>query len=205
MYQCDVDKLARESFITHIWSRDSISIHHLKVWFLDAQVNKNELVLLVAAANPNLNTQIQYALAALPLRANIAPTNFTSFCVLKFATSLTERADSADSSPPQCRFILNGPSAYLYSDKWILCVPSNDCPLEEPDRLDVRSPNESFLGAGVFGKRPLFFSSRHGVLILQSSAGDNQSFLDESISILEHSQVLNENIDTAQVRCNYIL
>ena len=60
IYQCDIDKLARESFITHVWSRDPISIHHLKIWFLDAQVNKNELVLLVAAANPNLGKLFRF-------------------------------------------------------------------------------------------------------------------------------------------------
>lgn len=79
-------------------------------------------------------------------------------------------------------------------------MPSNE-PLEEPERLEVRSPNERFLGAGFFGHRPIFFSSRHGVLVLQSSTGgENQSLFDESYSILEHSQVLSESIiDSAQV------
>lgn len=78
-------------------------------------------------------------------------------------------------------------------------MPSNE-PLEEPDRLEVRAPNERFLGAGVFNQRPVFFSTRHGVLILQPSSGvpnDSQSFIDESI--LEHSQIMTENLDPAQV------
>ena len=204
MYQCDIDKWARESLIAHVWSRsDPTSLHQLRVWILDAQVQKNELILLIAASNPNLNTQIQYALAALPLQVSTPPNGFTSFCVLKFATAMSERSDtsSLDSSPPpQCRFVLVGSTAYLYSDKWILCVPSNE-PLEEPDRLEVRAPNERFLGAGVFNQRPVFFSTRHGVLILQPSAGganDSQSFVDESI--LEHSQIMADTIDPAQVR-----
>lgn len=78
-------------------------------------------------------------------------------------------------------------------------MPANE-PLEEPDRLEVRAPNERFLGAGVYNQRPVFFSTRHGVLILQpSSAGpnDSQSFIDESI--LEHSHMVADSIDPAQV------
>lgn len=203
LYQCDIDKWARESLVTHVWSRsDPTSIHQLRVWILDAQVHKNDLVMLIAASNPNLSTQIQYALAALPLNSGLqAPTGFSSFCVLKFATALTERPESSlDPSPsPQCRFVVIGSTAYLYSDKWILCVPANE-PLEEPERLEVRMPNERFLGAGIYSQRPVFFSTRHGVLILQPSSGglnESQSFIDESI--LEHSHMMGENIDPAQV------
>lgn len=175
----------------------------MRVWVLDAQVHKSELVLLIAASNPNLNSQIQYALAALPLQTSSPPTGFDSFCVLKFATDMSERSDSSSLEsppPPQCRFVLVGSTAYLYSDKWILCVPSNE-PLEEPDRLEVRAPNERFLGAGVFNQRPVFFSTRHGVLVLQPSSGgpnDSQSFIDESI--MEHSHIMAETLDPAQVR-----
>lgn len=201
LYQCDIDKWARDSLIAHVWSRSN-AIHHLRVWVLDAQVHKSELVLLIAASNPNLNSQIQYALAALPLQTSSPPTGFDSFCVLKFATDMSERSDSSSLEsppPPQCRFVLVGSTAYLYSDKWILCVPSNE-PLEEPDRLEVRAPNERFLGAGVFNQRPVFFSTRHGVLVLQPSSGgpnDSQSFIDESI--MEHSHIMAETLDPAQI------
>jgi hypothetical protein len=173
----------------------------LRVWILDAQVYKNDLILLIAASNPNLSSQIQYALAALPMQSSSPPTGFSSFCVLKYATAMAERSDSSlqESSPPQCRFVLVGSTAYLYSDKWILCVPSNE-PLEEPDKLEVKAANERFLGAGVFNQRPVFFSTRHGVLILQPSVGgpnDSQSFIDESS--MEHSQIMAENLDPAQV------
>lgn len=207
LHQCDIDKWARESLIAHVWSRsDPTSLHQLRVWILDAQVHKNELILLIAAANPNLSSQIQYALATLPLQVNLALTGFSSFCVLKFATAMSDRSDASsfDSCPPpQCRFVLVGSTAYLYSDKWILCVPANE-PLEEPDRLEVRAPNERFLGAGVYNQRPVFFSTRHGVLILQPSSGgpnDSQSFIDESI--LEHSHVIADSIDPAQVCLTY--
>lgn len=135
------------------------------------------------------------------MQSSSPPTGFSSFCVLKYATAMAERSDSSlqESSPPQCRFVLVGSTAYLYSDKWILCVPSNE-PLEEPDKLEVKAANERFLGAGVFNQRPVFFSTRHGVLILQPSVGgpnDSQSFIDESI--MEHSQIMAENLDPAQV------
>jgi hypothetical protein len=173
----------------------------LRVWILDAQVYKNDLILLIAASNPNLSSQIQYALAALPMQSSSPPTGFASFCVLKYATAMTERPDSPlqESAAPQCRFVLVGSTAYLYSDKWILCVPSNE-PLEEPEKLETKTANERFLGAGVFNQRPVFFSTRHGVLILQPSVGgpnDSQSFIDDSI--MEHSQIIAESLDPAQV------
>ena len=190
VYQCDIDQWARESLIAHIWSRDSINIRQLRIWILDAQLHKDDLVFLIAAVNPNISTQIQYALACLPLSASTPATKFSWFCVLKFATTVSE-----EDCQPNCSFILNGSSAYIYSDKWILCVPSNE-PLEEPDRLEVRLPNERILGAGVFNQRPVFFSTRHGVLVLNPSTGDNQSYFEESV--LEHS-VLVDNMDTTQV------
>lgn len=148
---------------------------------------------LIAAVNPNISTQIQYALACVSLSPSAAPANFSWFCVLKFATSV---ASHDEESQPNCNFILNGSSAYIYSDKWILCVPSNE-PLEEPDRLEVRLANERILGAGLFNQRPVFFSTRHGVLVLNPSTGaDNQSLFEESI--LEHS-VLVDHPDTTQV------
>lgn len=189
VYQCDIDQWARESLIAHIWSRDSINIRQLRIWILDAQLHKDDLVFLIAAVNPNISTQIQYALACLPLSASTPATKFSWFCVLKFATTVSE-----EDCQPNCSFILNGSSAYIYSDKWILCVPSNE-PLEEPDRLEVRLPNERILGAGVFNQRPVFFSTRHGVLVLNPSTGDNQSYFEESV--LEHS-VLVDNMDTTQ-------
>lgn len=204
VYQCDVDKWAREALITHLWSRADASIHHLKVWILDAQINKNDLVMLVAASNPSVSNQIQYAFASVPLQSDSPPSGFSSFCLLKFATSMTDRSESALSdplAPPHCRFVIVNGIGHLYTDRWILCVSATE-PLEEPDRLEVRAPNERFLGAGVYGQKAMFFSSRHGVLILQpSSAGpnDSQSFFDESI--LEHSQVMSDtqNLDAAQV------
>lgn len=203
LYQCDIDKWARESFITHVWSRsDPTSIHQLRVWVLDAQVHKNDLVFLIAACNPNVSAQVQYALAAMPLQNSSVSTAFSSFCVLKFATSISDRSDISSfdaTSPPHCRFVIIGSTAYLYSDKWILCVPANE-PLEEPDRLEVRAPNERFLGAGVYNQRPVFFSTRHGVLILQPSSGglnNSQSFIEESV--LENSHLMVDNIDPAQV------
>jgi len=192
MYQIDIDQWARESLIAHIWSRDSINIRQLRIWILDAQLHKEELVFLIAAVNPNISTQMQYALACVPLSPSSAPTNLSWFCVLKFATCVSSQDED---SPPNCSFILNGSSAYIYSDKWILCVPSNE-PLEEPDRLEVRLANERILGAGLFNQRPVFFSTRHGVLVLNPSTGDNQSFFGEE-SILDHS-VLVDHLDTTQ-------
>lgn len=91
VYQCDVDKLCRESFITHVWSRDSINIQQLKIWVLDAHICQTDLVLLVAGANPNVSPQIQYALATLSaFAAPSPPLAYSSFCVLKFATSLSD-------------------------------------------------------------------------------------------------------------------
>ena len=177
----------------------------MRVWILDAQVHKNDLVFLIAACNPNLSAQVQYALAVLPLQSSSVPTAFTSFCVLKFATSIADRPDTSSfdaSPPPQCRFVITGSTAYLYSDKWIICVPANE-PLEEPDRLEVsKAPNERLLGAGVYHQRPVFFSTRHGVLVLQPSSGgpnDSQSFIEESV--LETSHIMAETVDPAQVNC----
>ena len=171
----------------------------MRVWILDAQVYKNELILLIAASNPNLSSQIQYALAALPTQSSSTPTGFSSFCVLKYATSVTDKSDTSHEFSPQCRFVLVGSTAYLYAEKWILCVPSNE-PLEEPEKLETKTTSERFLGAGIFNQRPVFFSTRHGVLILQPSAGpnDSHSFIDESI--MEHSQIMAESLDPAQVR-----
>lgn len=211
LYQLDFDKWIRESLIAHVWSRDAASIHQLRTWVLDAQVHKQsgsggELVLLVAAINPNVSPQqVQYALATLQLQrgSSMPPTGFSSFTVLKFAQKLPDHSDE----PERCQLVLNGPGsgtsgAFLISDRYILCIasstrePASDA---EPDRLEVRSPQERFLGGGVFNQRPIFFSSRHGVLVLQPSTGlggggGDQSLLDESV--LEHSQVMAEALDT---------
>ena len=206
IYQVDLDKWVREALIAHVWSRDAPNIHQLRLWILDAQVHTGggrqgggELVLLVAAVNPNVSAQqVQYALAAVPLQRNSQappPTGFSSFGVLKFAQRLPDHSDE----PERCRLVLNGPgNAYLYSDRWILCVPSaRETVLDsEPERLEVRSAQERFLGAGVFNQLPIFFSSRHGILVLQPSGsglgpgggGDQSTILDESV--LEHSQVV---------------
>lgn len=205
LYQVDLDKWVREALIAHVWSRDAPSIHQLRVWILDAQFHTvgtkmggGELVLLVAAVNPNVSAQqVQYALASVPLQRNsqVPPAGFGSFSVLKFAQRLPDHSEE----PERCRLVLNGPgNVYVYSDRWILCVPSSARePVmdAEPERLDVRSAQERFLGGGVFNQRPVFFSSRHGVLVLQPSAGlgpggggGDQSILDESV--LEHSQVM---------------
>lgn len=81
-------------------------------------------------------------------------------------------------------------------------MPANE-PLEEPDRLEVsKAPNERLLGAGVYHQRPVFFSTRHGVLVLQPSSGgpnDSQSFIEESV--LETSHIMAETVDPAQVNC----
>lgn len=208
IYQVDFDKWAKESWIAHVWSRDASNIHQLKVWILDAQIQKNELVLLVAAVNPNVSAQqVQYALATIQLQRSInqaPPTGFTTFTVLKYAQRLGDHSDE----PERCRLILNGPGcgtsgAFLLSDRWILCVPSSS---REPvldtelDKLEVRSAQERFLGGGVLNQRPVFFSSRHGVLVLQPSAGlasgvgGDQSLLDESV--LEHSQVMADALES---------
>ena len=195
LYQCDVDKLARESFITHIWSRDSTNIHQLKIWMLDAHVFKGDLVLLVAAVNPNVGSQVQYALATLPLAHS--PTNFSSFCVLKFATNLRGDKSGDANQQPRGHFLIAGSNAYVYSDKWILCVPSNE-PLEEPDRIEVRTANERLLGAGILEQRPVFFSTRHGVLLLKQTTLDDQpSFLEESTAM--ESSFVSNGPDLAQV------
>ena len=150
---------------------------------LDAHILRGDLIILVAATNPNMNqngqVQVQYALATLPLSTLQAPTGFTSFCVLKFASSLAVNEDA-----PQCRFLVIGATAFIYTSKWILCVPANE-PLEEPERLEVRGPSERILGAGILGNnppRPVLFSTRHGVLLLNSSSPEEHpSFLDDSV------------------------
>ena len=206
VFQCDVDKWAREALITHLWSRADSSIHHLKVWFLDAQINNNDLVMLIAASNPSVSNQIKYAFASIPLQNGEPERGFSSFCVLNFANSMTDRSETALSdplAPPHCRFVIVNGISYLYTDKWIACASATDQSDEQPDRLEVRSPNERFLGAGVHDHRAIFFSSRHGVLILQPSCSsgpnDSQSVHDESI--LEHSQLMSDtkNLDPTQV------
>lgn len=207
VHQCDIDKWSREALITHLWSRSDSSMHNLKVWILDAQAHKSELILLIAASNPSVSSQIQYAFASVPLQTQQPPTGFSSFCLLKFATAMPEPSLHDPSAPPHCRFVVVNATGYLYADKWIVCASATE-PLEEPDRLEVRSANERFLGAGVYGQKPVVFSSRHGVLVLQATSGaanDSQSVaFDESI--LEHSQVMTDtlNLDPAQVCANSV-
>ncbi|KAG1670395.1 Nuclear pore complex protein Nup133 [Nymphon striatum] len=73
-------------------------------------------------------------------------------------------------------------SVFLYQDKMILCVTGVD----EPDKIEFRSPSDRIIGAGSCDRQPLFFISSKGIVSIVSSQPDadmstamNESFLPE--------------------------
>ncbi|MPC16890.1 Nuclear pore complex protein Nup133 [Portunus trituberculatus] len=66
VYECNVEKHIRESFVDHVWGRERAGATQLRVWLVDMQpaAGGSAVMVLTAAVNPQVSQQLVYALEA---------------------------------------------------------------------------------------------------------------------------------------------
>uniref|UniRef100_A0A0M3ILT8 Nucleoporin_N domain-containing protein n=1 Tax=Ascaris lumbricoides TaxID=6252 RepID=A0A0M3ILT8_ASCLU len=102
-WSLDPTQLAVEHFANLVWNLRNIPEQskwrqEMKVWLVDCVRIRAGVVILMAAANTAISTQIHFALGFLPIHGvKEATENFEWFCLLKLPTNETFRSTEDDS------------------------------------------------------------------------------------------------------------
>ncbi|KAG1670394.1 Nuclear pore complex protein Nup133 [Nymphon striatum] len=181
VYECDLDRIAKETSAAAFWGQDASHCNEIKTWLIDMQLTKNGLIVLIAALNLSMSQMVHFALGYIDRNDDSPPVSFSQFNVLKYSMLFND----ADDLIQKYNLIypsFDSQSVFLYQDKMILCVTGVD----EPDKIEFRSPSDRIIGAGSCDRQPLFFISSKGIVSIVSSQPDadmstamNESFLPE--------------------------
>ncbi|XP_050690235.1 nuclear pore complex protein Nup133-like isoform X2 [Eriocheir sinensis] len=187
VYECNVEKHIRESFVDHVWGRERAGATQLRVWLVDMQpaAGGTAVMILTAAVNPQVSQQLVYALATMETGGSTPPSSVSNFSVLKHSEYYQ---DSAENVLLAQRFLLCGTTAYIYNKNTVLCVSVGEG--DSGDRVEFSGASDSILGVGRSQRLPLFFSANHGIVSITPTAANtsaiggliNESLMEEGAS-----------------------
>ncbi|XP_063850979.1 nuclear pore complex protein Nup133-like isoform X1 [Scylla paramamosain] len=173
VYECNVEKHIRESFVDHVWGRERAGATQLRVWLVDMQpaAGGSAVMVLTAAVNPQVSQQLVYALATMETGGTTPPTTVNNFSVLKHSEYYQESAENVLLAQ---RFLLCGTTAYIYNKNTVLCVSAVG-EGDSGDRVEFSGAGDSILGVGRSQRLPLFFSATHGIVSITPTAANTST------------------------------
>lgn len=197
VYECNVEKYIRESFVDHVWGRERAGATQLRVWLVDMQPSSgaSSVMVLTAAVNPQVSQQLVYALATMDTSGNTPPLAVSNFSVLKHSEYYQESAENVLLAQ---RFLLCVNTAYIYNKNTVLCVSAVG-EGDSGDRVEFSGAGDSILGVGRSQGIPLFFSANHGIVSITPNQHLNQSGVLMNESVAEDSTRLCEALNISSM------
>lgn len=162
IYMAELNRLIRDNFMNRVWENCGGDQAEMDTWFLDLQLSQDKIVLLAAAVNMTLSSQVHYAFAWIDVNADPTPIKFDDFQLLK------RNGFYRDENPAESlgyRFLLSGSYAYLYNQRTITVIK----PHEEPDTLEFTAPQDFILGGSICVNTPIFFCRNNGLVAVSSN------------------------------------
>lgn len=157
IFVAELNRLVTDGFLATAFETCTGDQSDMDTWLLDIQSDKENIILLAAAVNMHISSQVHYAMMCIQTNTTVAPNSFQDFLLLQI-TGLYR-----DEDPSEClsyRFLLSGNTAYVYNQKTITVIK----PQEEPDVLDFDSPHDFLLCGSICDTIPIFFSRNHGLV-----------------------------------------
>lgn len=139
IFMAELNRLVNDGFLATAFEACTSDHSDMDTWLLDIQSDKDNVILLAAAVNMHISSQVHYAMICIQTNTNLPPTSFQDFLLLQI-TGLYR-----DEDPSEClsyRFLLSGNTAYVYNHRSITVIK----PQEDPDILDFDSPHDLLLG-----------------------------------------------------------
>ncbi|RMX50067.1 hypothetical protein pdam_00002883 [Pocillopora damicornis] len=155
------------------------SADDILVWCLDVvQTSSGILVLAAVAVRKPQSSQLFYFLGG--VKTTPAPVSLSSLTALPYSVTYIE---AHEDKLLDFKLLLSqqNSSAFVYNSNSIICVSVSEAN-EVLNKVDLQSPADSILGAGLYQGKPLFFSSKYGVI---------------TVAIME--AILSEQMDSSNV------
>ncbi|GJQ78399.1 putative nuclear pore complex protein [Trypoxylus dichotomus] len=162
IFVAELNRLVSDGFLLSAFETCTGDQSDMDTWLLDIQSDKENIILLAAAVNMHVSSQVHYAMICIQTNTTVPPTNFQDFLLLQI-TGLYR-----DEDPSDClsyRFLLSGSTAYVYNQKSITVIK----PQEEPDVLDFDGPHDFLLCGSICKAMAIFFSRNHGLISVCSN------------------------------------
>lgn len=137
------------------------SADDILVWCLDVvQTSSGILVLAAVAVRKPQSSQLFYFLGG--VKTTPTPVSLISLTALPYSVPYIE---AHEDKLLDFKLLLSqqNSSAFVYNSNSIICVSVSEAN-EVLNKVDLQSPADSILGAGLFQGKPLFFSSKYGVI-----------------------------------------
>ncbi|XP_043207892.1 nuclear pore complex protein Nup133-like, partial [Amphibalanus amphitrite] len=199
--QLDVERLARDAFVQHLWSADTAS-EELEVTLRDLWVTNVGIVVLATALSPTQPGTAVFAIGVLEDSVDRLPRQWSRFDVVQYTLPVEQCAGT------ELRLLAPGERAYIQLRRQILCV-NLSCPSEPAETLRLSSPSDQVLGWGLGAdSAPLVFTSHHGLLRLNARApcgattvADTSTTVPGSMLTMDQSR-LNQSLNVSMTQAD---
>jgi nuclear pore complex protein Nup133 len=139
LYQSNLETLFVENMSHSVWKVDTKGLH-LKTWLLDIQLTRDGIILLGAAVNPDVSTELHYAIGVLDTESDECPQGFISFSLISHYAISDEvhRIQDMVTYKPSYELLVPdicATSLYIHDNETVLCISAN-CPDLAPEAVD---------------------------------------------------------------------
>ncbi|XP_022664506.1 nuclear pore complex protein Nup133-like isoform X2 [Varroa destructor] len=159
-FDFDLNSLVKEAFRTKIWNNEPLSEEDIQCWCIDAQICKEEVLLLMAGVGAHMPSTLHYALALVDADC---PQDLRTFTPLVETAVLTD-ANLDHLLAARC-LLPHAREVFVYTRTKVMCID-----LGEGDQDTIRLPaNDAILGCGARDGQPLILTLNNHLALLKTT------------------------------------